>query len=206
MIQDRVFLAGGGPFFLQLKEVCMRLNSFSVGIAIFGAAVSAISLAVPRIAVAGPPGPVYAQLSSSLSQKAGVGGTLVTMDSNDAAGGIDHDDKGKSADVVIKTDGVYFMVAAIQVGKESGDGDDYIDVWMKQNGKDVDNSGCRQAIKNPKFTTVLVCQGIAECKAGDKFNVVISANSADHGVGIVKIAPKGEPAIPSIIFSIYKIN
>jgi hypothetical protein len=99
------------------------------------------------------------------------------------------------------------MVAAIQVGKEKGDGDnDYIDVWMKQNGKDVDNSGCRQAIKDSKFTTVLVCQGIAECKAGDKFNVVISSNTADHGVGIIKIAPKGEPAIPSIIFSIYKIK
>ncbi len=108
--------------------------------------------------------------------------------------------------MTIKTDGVYFMVAAIQVGKEKGDGDDYIDVWMKQNGKDVDNSGCRQTIKDPKFTTVLVCQGIAECKAGDKFNVVISTNSPDKGVGIVKIAPKGEPAIPSIIFSIYKIN
>ena len=45
-------------------------------------------------------------------------GTLVKMDSNDALGGLDHDDKGKSPDITIKTDGVYFMVAAIQVGKE----------------------------------------------------------------------------------------
>ncbi len=184
----------------------MRLRSFSLCTAAFGAAMLVASLGTPAVGVAGPPGPIYAQLSSSLSQKASPGGTLVTMDSNDAIGGIDHDDKGKSPDITIKTDGVYFMVAAIQVGKESGDGDDYIDVWMKQNGKDVDNSGCRQVLKDAKFTTVLVCQGIAECKAGDKFNVVISANTADHGVGIVKIAPKGEPAIPSIIFSVYKIN
>jgi hypothetical protein len=174
--------------------------------AAFGAAMVMAALAVPQVVMGEPPGPIYGQISSSTSQKAGTDGTLVKMDSNDALGGLEHDDKANSPDVTIKTDGVYFMVAAIQVGKDSGDGDDYIDVWMKQNGKDVDNSGCRQVIKDASFTTVLVCQGIAECKAGDKFNVVISTNSADKGVGIVKIAPKGEPAIPSIIFSIYKIN
>lgn len=185
----------------------MKLRSCSsLMSAAFGATALLTSLAIPQVSMGAPPGPMYAQLSSSMSQKASLTGTLVTMDSNDALGGLEHDDKGKGADVTIKADGVYFMVAAIQVGKEKGDADDYIDVWMKQNGKDVDNSGCRQAIKDPKFTTVLVCQGIAECKAGDKFNVVISSNSADSGVGIVKIAPKGEPAIPSIIFSIYKIN
>ncbi len=185
----------------------MRLGSLSN---VIGSLVCPVALvlvvAAPQVGRAAPPGPMYAQLSSSLSQKASLAGSLVTMDSNDALGGLDHDDKGKSPDVVIKADGVYFMVAAIQVGKEKGDADDYIDVWMKQNGKDVDNSGCRQTIKDPKFTTVLVCQGIAECKAGDKFNVVISTNAPSDGVGIVKIAPKGEPAIPSIIFSIYKIN
>jgi hypothetical protein len=185
----------------------MTLRSFSsfTGAA-FGAAMLMTSLASPQLSRGAPPGPIYAQLSSSMSQKASLTGTLVTMDSNDALSGLDHDDKGKGTDITIKTEGVYFMVAAIQVAKEKGEGDDYIDVWMKQNGKDVDNSGCRQAIKDPKFTTVLVCQGIAECKAGDKFNVVISSNAPDNGVGIVKIAPKGEPAIPSIIFSIYKIN
>ena len=185
----------------------MKLRMFSSLLsAAFGAAILVTSLATPQVSLGAPPGPIYAQLSSSMSQKASLTGTLVTMDSNDALGGLEHDDKGKGSDITIKTDGVYFMVAAIQVAKETGDADDYIDVWMKQNGKDVDNSGCRQVIKDPKFTTVLVCQGIAECKAGDKFNVVISSNTADSGVGIVKIAPKGEPAIPSIIFSIYKIN
>jgi hypothetical protein len=182
----------------------MKLTSLSSLFSIVLAA--AFSLAMPQAARSAPPGTPYAQLSSSMNQAASATGTLVKMDSNDALSGMDHDDKGKGADVTIKEDGVYFMVAAIQVGKEKGDSDDYIDVWMKQNGKDVDNSGCRQALKDPKFTTVLVCQGVAECKAGDKFNVVISTNAPDNGVGIIKIAPKGEPAIPSIIFSIYKIK
>jgi len=185
----------------------MKLGIFSsLSSAVFGAAFLTSWLVTPQVGRCDPPGPLYAQISSSTSQLAPVGGTLVKMDSNDALGGLEHDDKGNGADITIKTAGVYFMVAAIQVGKTSGDSSDYIDVWMKQNGKDVDNSGCRQSIMDPKFTTVLVCQGIAECKAGDKFNVAISSNTADHGVGIVKIAPKGEPAIPSIIFSVYKIN
>ena len=185
----------------------MARHSFSsFTTVVSGAIVSATWLAVSVAAPPGHPGPCTVRCRVRSARRRAQG-TLVTMDSNDALGGLEHDDKAKSPDIVIKEEGVYFMVAAIQVGKEKGDGgDDYIDVWMKQNAKDVDNSGCRQAIKDSKFTTVLVCQGIAECKAGDKFNVVISSNSVDHGVGIIKIAPKGEPAIPSIIFSIFKIK
>src|ERR1700726_973323 len=145
----------------------LRLLSSFLSV-VFCAAMLITSFATPQVGKAAPPAPIYAQLSSSMNQKASLQGTLVTMDSNDALSGLDHDDKGKGTEITIKTEGVYFMVAAIQVGKEKGEADDYIDVWMKQNGKDVDNSGCRQVIKDPKFTTVLVCQGIAECKAGDK--------------------------------------
>jgi hypothetical protein len=149
---------------------------------------------------------VYAQLSSAASQMPeGPDPLLVKMESDDALSGLGHD-KEKPAEVVVKTPGVYFVVAAIQVGKDSGDSDEYLDVWLKQNGKDVDNSGCRQAIKDTKFTTVLVSQGIAECKAGDVFTVAISASSPAKGLGIKAIKPKGEPVIPSIIFSMYKIG
>ncbi len=153
-----------------------------------------------------PPAPIYAQLSSPKTQLATPTGALVTMESNDALSGLGHDDKKDTNEVTVKTDGVYFVVAAIQVGRSDGVSDDYLDVWIKQNGKDVDNSGCRQTIKDPKFTTVLVCQGIAECKAGDKFNVAISCSTAGKGLGIYALTPKGEPVIPSIIFSIFKIN
>ena len=120
--------------------------------------------------------------------------------------GLDHSATDKTGEVTVKTAGAYFMVAAVQVGKDSGDAGDYMDVWIKQNGKDVDNSGCRQVIHDPKFTTVMVCQGIAECKAGDTFNVAIAASAAGKGIGIKAIKPTGEPVIPSIIFSMYKIN
>ncbi len=156
-------------------------------------------------AAAEAPAAIYAQLSSPDSQMPTKGPLIVQMTSNDALAGIDHSDKKDTGVVTVKTAGAYFMVAAVQVGKDgAGAAGDYLDVWIKQNGKDVDNSGCRQVIHDTKFTTVMVCQGIAECKAGDTFNVAISASAP--GVGIKAIKPTGEPVIPSIIFSMYKIN
>ena len=189
----------------------MKLRSLAATMALIAGAVLTIYLVTDsRRSVAADDkagGPVYAQLSSAVSQKPKDKTPLiVTMESNDALAGLTHDEKNKPANVVVKTPGVYFMVAAIQVGKDAPEADDYVDVWIKQNGKDVDNSGCRQAVKDPKFTTVLVCQGIAECKAGNVFNVAISANSPGKGLGITAIKPQGEPVIPSIIFSMYKIN
>ena len=149
-------------------------------------------------------GPIYAQLSSMVTQKPkGSDPSLVSMENDDALSGLDHSEKDK---IVVKTSGVYFVMAAAQIAKDSGNQDGYVDLWIQQNGKDVDNSGTRQAVKDAKFTTVLVCQGIAECKAGDVFSAVISASSPGTGLGIYAIKPKGEATIPSIIFSMYKIN
>ena len=131
----------------------------------------------PAKADAPAKGPVYAQLSSMTTQLPKEGPLTVEMENNDALNGLGHDPKAKSGDITIKEDGVYFVVAAIQVGKKEGDTEDFVDVWIKQNGKDVDNSGCRQAVPDPKYTTVLVSQGIAECKAGDVLNVNISASA-----------------------------
>jgi hypothetical protein len=191
------------------------MNLRSVLSMLAGAAVTAAATAVVAVlcvtragsAPAEEKGPVYAQLSSAVTQKPqGATPLIVSMESNDALSGLVHSDKEKTGELTVKVPGVYFVVAAVQVGKENGDSDEYLDVWLKQNGKDVDNSGCRQALKDPKFTTVLVSQGIAECKAGDVFNVAISASSPGKGIGIVATKPNGEPAIPSIIFSMYKIN
>ena len=66
---------------------------------------------------------------------------------------------------------------------------------MKQNGKDVDNSGCRQIIKDSKFTTVLVCQGIAECKAGDKFNVIDFDSEGAEGREFAFVRAVGEAVL-----------
>ena len=63
-------------------------------------------------------------------------------------------------------------------------------LWMRQNGQDVANSNTEQTI-NGSFTGVLVCQGIMECKAGDKVELLQSAGGT--GLGMVASTPKGEP-------------
>src|SRR5437762_6662904 len=47
---------------------------------------------------------------------------------------------------------------------------------MRQNGKDVDNSNTEQTIDNGS-TSVIVCQGVTECKAGDTVELAFSAST-----------------------------
>ncbi len=70
--------------------MCQRMSLLS-GSVFAVIAVVLSSVCSPR-AVAAPPGPIYAQLSSSLTQMATKEGALVKMDSNDALGGLEHDD------------------------------------------------------------------------------------------------------------------
>jgi hypothetical protein len=144
--------------------------------------------------------PVYLQASSTDDQFAtDTKPKLITMNSEDAAKGI----ANKAGVVTVPEDGVYFVVAAGQIGTKSGV-KGTVRLWLRQNGKDVDNSNCEQAILDPAFTTVLVSQGIGEFKKGDTVQAVFSGSAP--GLGIIVRKPAGEAVVPSIIFSIYKIN
>src|ERR1700730_4235772 len=144
--------------------------------------------------------PVYLQASSGADQFAtDTKPKLVTMDSDDGSKGLTM----KDGVVTVPEDGVYFVVAAGQIGTKSGV-KGTVRLWLRQNGKDVDNSNCEQSVLDPAFTTVLVSQGIGEFKKGDTVQAVISGSAP--GLGIVVKKPAGEAVVPSIIFSIYKIN
>jgi len=122
---------------------------------------------------------------------------VVTMNSTDGAKNIKMD-KGV---ITVNESGSFFLVAAAQAG---GKGKGLVRMWMKINGKDVDNSNTEQLISDPEFTAVLVCQGVAELKRGDKVTVVFSGSAA--GVGLVVKKPAGEPVVPSIIVSGWRID
>ena len=77
-------------------------------------------------------------------------------------------------------------------------------LWLRVNGKDVDNSNCEQSIPTPGFTTVMVSQGVNALKKGDKVEAMYSGSAP--GLGIVFSKPDGEPAVPSIIFSLFKLD
>ena len=143
---------------------------------------------------------LYLQASSGETQLApDTKGHSISMNSTDATLGISQ----KNGVVDIAATGNYFIVAAIQVGgNPTATGK--VRLWLRVNGKDVDNSNCEQSVPTPGFTTVMVSQGVNALKKGDKVEAMFSGSAP--GLGIVYTKPEGEPAVPSIIFSLFKLD
>jgi hypothetical protein len=123
---------------------------------------------------------------------------LVTMNSTDAAKGI----KNNKGVVILDQTGTYFTIVGVQVGSRGGTG--LVRLWFQTNGKDADNSNCEQMVPDKDFTTVMISQGVGEYKKGDKINAMFSGSAP--GIGLVYKKPAGEPAVPSVIFSAWKID
>ena len=161
-----------------------------------GVFVSAMLLAAPSGAFAAGG---YIQASSEEDQIAkDTKPNHVTMNSTDAAKGLKND-KGI---VTLNETGTYFTIVGVQVGSRGGTG--LVRLWFQTNGKDADNSNCEQLVPTPDFTTVMISQGVGEYKKGDKINAMYSGSAP--GIGLVYKKPAGEPAVPSVIFSAWKID
>jgi len=160
-------------------------------------AVSAMALALPSGAFAAGG---YIQASSLEDQivKEANKPQLVTMGSTDAAKGL----KNNKGVVTLDQTGTYFTIVGVQVGSRGGTG--LVRLWFQTNGKDVDNSNCEQLVPTADFTTVMISQGVGEYKRNDKVNAMISGSAP--GIGLVYKKPAGEPAVPSVIFSAWKID
>jgi hypothetical protein len=156
--------------------------------------------AMVMISATGASAALYLQASSSESQLAtDTKGHSISMNSTDATLGISQ----KNGVVDIAATGNYFIVAAIQVGgNPTATGK--VRLWLRVNGKDVDNSNCEQSVPTPGFTTVMVSQGVNALKKGDKVEAMYSGSAP--GLGIVYSKPEGEPAVPAIIFSLFKLD
>ena len=140
----------------------------------------------------------YLQASSTEEQLASdTKPKVVTMNSTDASKNI----KQEKGVIRFNETGAFFVMAAAQVG---GKGKGSVRMWMRLNGKDIDNSNTEQFISDPTFTAVLVCQGVAEVKRGDRIEVVFSGT--EPGIGLVVKKPAGEPVVPSVIFSGWRID
>ena len=159
--------------------------------------VSAVVLTLPGAAYAAGG---YIQASSLEDQivKEANKPQMVTLKSTDAAKGI----KNNNGVIILDQSGTYFTIVGVQVGSRGGTG--LVRLWFQTNGKDVDNTNCEQTIPTPEFTTVMISQGVGEYKKGDKVNAMISGSAT--GIGLVYKKPAGEPAVPSVIFSAWKID
>jgi hypothetical protein len=165
--------------------------------AIFSAMfVSAALLASPNGAFAAGG---YIQASSEEDQIAkDTKPVMITMASTDAAKGL----KNNNGVVTLDQSGTYFTIVGVQVGSRGGTG--LVRLWFQTNGKDVDNSNCEQEVPTAGFTAVMISQGVGEYKKGDKVNMMYSGSAP--GIGLVYKKPAGEPAVPSVIFSAWKID
>ncbi len=143
----------------------------------------------------------YAQLSSSENQLGSTAPKVVKLNQNDAVKGISN----SNGVITFKEAGTYFVMAAAQVGSANGKGKGTVRLWMRQNGRDVANSNTVQTIV-PGFTAVLVCQGVEEIKADDKLELVYSVSTAGENLGMIASKPYGEPVVPSMIFSAFKVD
>ncbi len=148
----------------------------------------------------------YAQITSTVDQRpSGTSPTLITMNQNDEISGIEHSTQNPG-DILIKEAGVYVIIAAPQVGRTSGNEERYVDIWLRRNGVDIANSNVRNVVGTIKAKDVIVSQTMMSFDSGDVVNVMMSVETPNEGLGIEAIHPKGEPTIPSIIFSMHKIK
>jgi hypothetical protein len=140
----------------------------------------------------------FLQASSTQEQLAAdTNPRVVTLNLTDAANGLTN----QNGVVTIAADGTYFVLAAAQVG---GKAKGYVRMWMRVNGRDLDDLDTEQAISGPGSTALLLCQGVSELKKGDQIEMVYSGSAP--GLGLVLRKPDGEPLITSMIFSAFRLD
>lgn len=160
-------------------------------------------IVVTATATAAVPLTQYAQMSSNRTQLPGIKGfAQVALDTLDEGQGISLDRVNNS--LVINEEGTYFVMVAGQVGgREKQTEQGYVDLWLLKNGQPLTNSNTRQAT-GPNFTTVLVTQTVIHLKAQDAISFAFSATRPSLGL-IATPATNSEPAIPSVIISVFKL-
>jgi len=149
----------------------------------------------------------FAQISSSEDQRPDTAEPVaITMNQNDAISGIEHDAASNPEDIVVNKSGIYVLIAAPQIGRLSGVEPIYVDFWLRRNGTDIPNSNIRAMLQSSNNKDVIVNQTMMPFNREDKINVMMSVEKTGEGLGIEAIRPKGEPTIPSIIFSMHMIK
>ena len=148
----------------------------------------------------------FAQIISTLDQRLETTDPVpVFMDQNDAIAGIEHSSE-HPADIRITESGTYVVIAAPQVGRQSGTAPGAVDFWLRKNNQDIANSTVRAVIRENDDKDVIVNQTMMPFNAGDVINVMMAVERPGEGLGIEAIRTEGRPLIPSIIFSMHKIK
>jgi hypothetical protein len=164
----------------------LSLSGFLVCFLTYGSALAIPTKQEPR-------GPAFAQLSSAVDQQPG---NLVQFATKDSLQGL----SSTANSVNILQKGSYLIIASPQV-TATGDGS-CLDAWIVVNQVAVKNSGVRICQAKAGDTNVVVSQVMMNLKPGDKVQVQTSGKNAK----LDAIEAKGEPLIPSIIFTVFGLG
>ena len=155
----------------------------------------------------------HAQLSSAVSQYPSSKGAPVEMENVDSLSGIDFDPRKSKSKVTISRKGEYLFLIAPQVQrKQNMFGAQLsaacVDMWLRINGKDLNNSSVRQcwgADSAWQTTTVLMLQATLPMMPGESVQIMMRSNPSERA-GAVAIRPANIPLIPSVIVTILKVG
>jgi hypothetical protein len=130
----------------------------------------------------------------------------ISFNINDSIAGIEHFTSKDNSIIRIKQSGLYFIITAPQIGRKKGSTSRYLDVWMRKNGKDVQNSNIRASLFHGTSKDVIVNQTMIPLFREDEIQIMMSVESGSEGIGLEAIKPKGEPTIPSVILSMRMVE
>lgn len=148
----------------------------------------------------------FAQLSDSTNQEPTVLTPVkVTMNTNDKLVGVTHSTSSNTADIIIQKKGTYMIIAAPQFGRTLGSQARFVNFWFRVNNVDVANTNVRGTLGFQTDTDVIITQIALSLNVNDVVNVMMSIEALSEGIGIKATTVAGEPLIPSIIFTMYKI-
>ena len=150
----------------------------------------------------------FAQLSYDHDQRPKIAKKPVpiSFNINDNIVGIEHFTSKDNSIIRIKQSGIYFIITAPQIGRKKGSSSRYLDVWMRKNGKDVQNSNIRANLFHGTSKDVIVNQTMIPLFREDEIQIMMSVESGSEGIGLEAIKPKGEPTIPSVILSMRMVE
>lgn len=150
----------------------------------------------------------FAQLSCDYDQrpKKAKEPVPIQFNVNDAIVGIEHFTTKNNDVIKIKRSGLYFVITAPQIGRKKGDVARYLDVWIRKNGEDVPNSNIRSNLYHGTSKDVVINQSMIPLLREDELQIMMSVETADEGIGLEAIKPKGEPTIPSVILSMRMVE
>lgn len=151
---------------------------------------------------------IYACLSDSTDQTFAATGTgyNITFNTNDEINGITHSTTVEPQNITIVTSGVYTIIAQPQVHASPGASGNF-HMWIRRDTgggfADVPNSNVELTL-NTNDEDVIPLIVTISLNAGDVIRVNVSVSHT--GIELDAQTPAGEPAIPSIIFSMYRIG